>query len=92
MWVRTNESSSGAPAVRPTTDAAAARAARRIGAPLLFTSTGGGSDANIFNSRGRETVVLSCGYENAHTTAERISLEQLSLLAQWVLAVIVDDE
>ncbi|ABL00173.1 M20/M25/M40 family metallo-hydrolase [Pelobacter propionicus] len=70
----------------------AARAARRIGAPLLFTSTGGGSDANIFNSRGRETVVLSCGYEHAHTTAERISLEQLSLLAEWVLALIVDDE
>ena len=36
--------------------------------------------------------MLSCGYENAHTTAERISLEQLSLLAEWVLAVIVDDE
>jgi tripeptide aminopeptidase len=70
----------------------AARAARRIGAPLLFTSTCGGSDANIFNSRGKETVVLSCGYEHAHTTAERISLEQLALLAEWVLAVILDRE
>lgn len=68
----------------------AARAARRIGAPPLFTATCGGSDANIFNSRGRETVVLCCGYENAHTTGERISREQLSLLAEWVLAVILD--
>lgn len=70
----------------------AARAARRIGVTPLFTATGGGSDANIFNSRGKRTVVLSCGYEHAHTTQERISLEQLSLLAQWVLAVIVDRE
>lgn len=83
------------PAYQMAEDAApaqrAARAARRIGVPAQFTHTGGGSDANIFNSRGRETVVLCCGYENAHTTSERISLEQISLLAEWALAVIVDD-
>lgn len=83
------------PAYQMAEDAApaqrAARAARRIGVPAQLTHTGGGSDANIFNSRGRETVVLCCGYENAHTTSERISLEQISLLAEWALAVIVDD-
>ena len=70
-----------APAVR------AARAARQIGVPTRFTATGGGSDANIFNSRGLEAVVLSCGYEQVHTTAERISVGQLELLARWVLAI-----
>ncbi len=65
----------------------AARAAERVGVPVRFKSTGGGSDANIFNSRGLETVVLSCGYEGVHTTAERMPLEQLELLARWVLAI-----
>jgi tripeptide aminopeptidase len=68
----------------------AARAASRIGVPVSFKTTGGGSDANIFNDRGLPTVVLSCGYELAHTTAESISLDQLALLAKWVLAIIDD--
>lgn len=66
----------------------AALAARQIGVATSFKSTGGGSDANIFNSRGLEAVVLSCGYEQVHTTGERISVEQLGLLAEWVAAII----
>ncbi len=68
----------------------AARAARHIGVPVRFKSTGGGSDANIFNNRGLPSVVLSCGYEKVHTTEERIPLEQLVLLTEWVLAIIDD--
>ena len=68
----------------------AARAARRIGLPVRLKSTGGGSDANIFNSRGIPAVVLSCGYEKVHTTAERIALSQLALLAEWLVAIVVD--
>ena len=68
----------------------AARAAVGIGVPVRFKSTGGGSDANIFNSRGLPSVVLSCGYEKVHTTEERIPLAQLVLLAEWVLAIICD--
>jgi tripeptide aminopeptidase len=70
----------------------AARAAGRIGVPVRFKPTGGGSDANIFNSRGLPTVVLSCGYQKAHTTEERIALDQLVLLTEWVLAIIEDDQ
>lgn len=70
----------------------ATRAARRIGVEPRYTSTGGGSDANIFNCKGKETVVLSCGYERAHTTEERIALEQLALLAEWTLAVTLEPE
>ena len=70
----------------------AARAARRLGAPVRFKSTGGGSDANIFNSRGVPAVVLSCGYEQVHTTGERIALDQLALLAEWVLAIVAAGE
>lgn len=68
----------------------AARAARRIGVPVRFKSTGGGSDANIFNNRGVPSVVLSCGYEKVHTTEEQIPLNQLVLLTEWVLAIIDD--
>jgi tripeptide aminopeptidase len=66
----------------------AAQAARHINVPVRFKPTGGGSDANHFNNRGIPTVVLSCGYERVHTTEERIALEQLALLAQWVTAII----
>lgn len=69
----------------------AARAARRIGVPVRFKSTGGGSDANIFNSKGVQTVVLSCGYEKVHTMEERISLAQLVLLTEWVVAVVSEN-
>lgn len=68
----------------------AARAARQIGVPVRFKSTGGGSDANILNNRGIPSVVLSCGYEKVHTTEERIALDQLALLAEWVTAILVD--
>jgi tripeptide aminopeptidase len=66
----------------------AARAATAMGVPVRYKATGGGSDANYFNSRGLPTVVLSCGYEKVHTTAERIPLKQLVLLTEWVLAII----
>lgn len=66
----------------------AAEAARELGLPVRFKSTGGGSDANHFNNRGIPAVVLSCGYERVHTTEERIALEQLALLTEWVVKII----
>ncbi len=69
----------------------AAIAARKIGVPVRFKSTGGGSDANIFNHRGVPSVVLSSGYEKVHTTAERIPLAQLLLLTEWVVAIIAEN-
>lgn len=69
----------------------AARAARRIGVPVRFKPSGGGSDANIFNSRGVPTVVLCCGYEQVHTTGERLPLEQLEQLTKFVLAIIGEE-
>jgi len=84
------------PAYRLAEDAEPARlaaaAAERIGVPVRFKSTGGGSDANIFNSRGLPAVVLSCGYEQVHTTGERIPLAQLALLTEWVVAIITAGE
>lgn len=68
----------------------ATRAAKRIGVPVQYCSSGGGSDANIFNSCGVPMVVLGCGYEKVHTTAERMPLVQLTQLAELVVALIAD--
>jgi tripeptide aminopeptidase len=66
----------------------AAEAAQSIGEPARFKATGGGSDANIFNSKGIPSVVLSCGYEMVHTKGERIALEQLARLGELVAAIV----
>ncbi|MBM3459465.1 MAG: M20/M25/M40 family metallo-hydrolase [Armatimonadetes bacterium] len=49
--------------------------------------TGGGSDASVFNELGVPTVVLSCGYRDAHTFQEHVSLADLISGAEWVVAI-----
>src|SRR5699024_2205432 len=53
---------------------------------------GGGSDGNIINQIGIPTVILGVGYENIHTTEERISIKSLNQLVQQLCIpkVIVD--
>ncbi|GGG13903.1 hypothetical protein GCM10007425_05270 [Lysinibacillus alkalisoli] len=55
--------------------------------PQLATS-GGGSDANIIAGFGIPTVNLSVGYENIHTTSERIPVQQLEQLADVLVAIV----
>lgn len=52
--------------------------------PAIVTATGGGSDANFLNQHGIETVVLSAGYHNPHSTDEYLEEDQLVLLTQWL--------
>ncbi|MDB4894078.1 MAG: aminotripeptidase PepT-like protease [Firmicutes bacterium] len=68
----------------------AQRAAESIGATPRLASTGGGSDANIFNGNGIATAVLGVGYEEIHSTRERMPVAQLAHLAEWTLAIILD--
>ncbi|MCU5746333.1 M20/M25/M40 family metallo-hydrolase [Staphylococcus sp. SQ8-PEA] len=49
---------------------------------------GGGSDGSIFNSLGIPTVILGVGYENIHTTSERIAIDSLNLLTGQILKII----
>lgn len=67
----------------------AAAAARLIGATPKLASTGGGSDANIFNGSGIPMAVLGVGYEEIHSTRERMPIDQLVGLAEWVMAIIL---
>lgn len=67
-------------------------AARSLGLPVRHRSTGGGSDANFFNECGIPTAVLCCGFEKVHTCEERMPVEQLTRLAQWVAAILAGGE
>ncbi|WP_019639034.1 M20/M25/M40 family metallo-hydrolase [Paenibacillus fonticola] len=63
-------------------------AAEKLGlSGRLFTS-GGGSDANIINGLGIPTVNLAVGYEEIHTTQERIKSEDIVKVAEYALEII----
>lgn len=50
--------------------------------------SGGGSDGNIINALGIPTVILGIGYENIHTTEERMEIKSLNLLAQQLINIV----
>jgi tripeptide aminopeptidase len=66
----------------------AKKAAEKIGRPHKLLHSGGGSDANIIAGHGIPTVNLAVGYEEIHTTNERMPIEELTKTAEMVLAVI----
>ena len=49
---------------------------------------GGGSDGNIINQLGIPTVILGVGYENIHTTEERMPINALNLLTKQLLKIV----
>ncbi len=57
------------------------------GDPPELRPTGGGSDANVYNAIGVPTVVLSCGYRDAHTVDEHIHLRDLIAGAEWAVEI-----
>lgn len=66
----------------------AQRAASKIGRSCDLLQSGGGSDANIISGYGIPTVNLAVGYEEIHTTNERIPIEELSKVTEMLLAII----
>ncbi|KGP73367.1 hypothetical protein N782_05705 [Pontibacillus yanchengensis Y32] len=66
----------------------ARRAAQKIGRTSELLQSGGGSDANIIAGFNIPTVNLSVGYEEIHTTNERIPLDELEKTAEMVTAII----
>ncbi|WP_040228657.1 M20/M25/M40 family metallo-hydrolase [Bhargavaea cecembensis] len=72
-----------APVVRTATDAI-----RKVGREPKLMTSGGGSDGNIFNGFGVPTVTLSVGYEEIHTTNERMPVEELEKLADLLVEIV----
>lgn len=66
----------------------AKRAATQLGLSGRTFHSGGGSDANIFNGLGIPTVNLAVGYENIHTTSERIKADDIAKAAELVLEIV----
>lgn len=66
----------------------AQRAIANIGLPSRTFHSGGGSDANIFNGMGVPTVNLALGYENIHTTKERIRAADMVKAAEMVISIV----
>ncbi len=66
----------------------ALRAAEKAGRNLALQTTGGGSDANILNSKGLATLILGIGMQNVHTTGEFILLDDMVKTAELVGRII----
>jgi len=66
----------------------AAAAVRSIGRRMKLETTGGGSDANIFNQHGISTAIIGCGYDNPHSPRERMEIAELEPLGRLAGALI----
>jgi len=66
----------------------AVRAARNLGVEPKLESTGGGSDANIFNGQGIPTANLGIGMNKVHTTDENIAVADLILNVRYLIEII----
>lgn len=64
------------------------QAADSLGRPLEVASAGGGSDANIFNQRGIETVILGTGMTAVHTVDESVAVADMRQVAALLVEVI----
>lgn len=63
-------------------------AANALSREIDLVVAGGGSDANIFNAYGMETIILGTGMQHVHTTDECIDLRDMGRTAELVLSVL----
>jgi tripeptide aminopeptidase len=66
----------------------ATAALARCGVEPLFTRTGGGADANVFNLRGLPCVNLANGMADIHTGDEHIAVDDLGRMVDVTLALV----
>jgi len=66
----------------------AVEAARNLKLDPRIESTGGGSDANIFNEKGISAVILGIAMQNVHTTEEFISIDDMEKGARYLVEII----
>ncbi|MFA6807614.1 MAG: M20/M25/M40 family metallo-hydrolase [Eubacteriales bacterium] len=66
----------------------AKKAAEEIGVESIFIPTGGGLDANFFNSTGLPCLALGVGNEDPHMKEESQSIRELEKAVEYVLGII----
>lgn len=64
-------------------------AAKEAQLQVVIESTGGGSDVNIFNTRGIKTINLGTGMSKVHTKEEYIKTDDLVDMTKFVAAIIL---
>ncbi|MDT8420292.1 MAG: M20/M25/M40 family metallo-hydrolase [Desulfuromonadales bacterium] len=72
-----------APVLKLVTEAGAA-----LGRPVKIDAAGGGSDANIFNGHGIETVILGSGMEQVHSVDENVSVDDMVAVTELLVEMI----
>jgi tripeptide aminopeptidase len=65
-----------------------AGAAKGLGKSFKTRATGGGSDANVYTTRGIEIANLACGMRDIHTVHEWVDLKDLYTTASIVLETV----
>lgn len=63
---------------------------KKMGIEPMTASSGGGSDANVFNAKGIKTLNLGCGVNNAHTTDEFIETRELVNITKLAYNMMLD--
>ncbi len=63
-------------------------AGKKLGLTLKPAASGGGSDANIFNSQGIETIIMGTGMQHAHSTTESIYLQDMVETTRLLVEII----
>jgi tripeptide aminopeptidase len=58
------------------------------GCEPIITSTGGGSDTNIYYEKGLDCVNISCGMAKAHTLEEEIKISDMEKTAKSILTLV----
>lgn len=64
------------------------KAVKAIGRQVGREVSGGGSDANIFNEKGKQVVNLAIGYDEIHTINESVSIDEMEQAVRLVLKLI----
>ena len=68
----------------------ARRAAQALGIEFVLCTSGGGFDANVFNSRGLTCVALGIGIEDAHSPQEHVAVAQLEQGVVFLKALLAE--
>jgi tripeptide aminopeptidase len=63
-------------------------AAASLGRSIEVRASGGGSDANIFNGRGIETVILGTGMTDVHSVEESVRVDDMARVAELLVEII----
>ena len=66
----------------------AVAAAQALGIEPRIISSGGGSDANVFNARGLPTTPIGAAMADCHTTDENLSISALEGVARYTVELI----